>query len=252
MVLGRAQVAGGEICEDDDAAASDDENESDGACMGISVNRALLAAVPRSAARTARKFCPRRIPDAEEGGDSPQPVVFPKQSQVAEQCFARIQRQVAAGNIGSCHSLDDFEQFHFVVQVPDLNNLFNQTVDRLRGFFSDYQRRHSKDFFADPEHGDGASAASFVYKPSENGAEERARALRARIEAEPRTLFLFIHDEAHWQATRDGTAGQIINHDVLRLSRNVLTLFVSATPYNLQTQSSQVSDLPCHVRREGG
>ena len=247
MVLGRAQVAGGEICEDDDAAASDDENESDSACMGISVNRALLAAVPRSAA--AREFFPRRIPDAEEGGDSPQPVVYPKQSQVAEQCFERIQQQVAAGNIGS---LDDFEQFDFVVQVPDLNNLFNQTVDRLRGFFSDYQRRHSKDFFADPEHGDGASAASFVYKPSENGAEERARALRARIEAEPRTLFLFIHDEAHWQATRDGTAGQIINHDVLRLSRNVLTLFVSATPYNLQTQSSQVSDLPCNVRREGG
>ena len=74
------------------------------------------------------------------------------------------------------------------------------------------------------------------------------------ILANPKTLFLFVHDEAHWYATanKEGAApgawqeatgaDMWINDDVIRLQLNVVTLFVSATPYNLLTRRSQVPE----------
>ena len=66
-----------------------------------------------------------------------------------------------------------------------------------------------------------------------------------RIIAKPTTLFLIIHDEAHWSARKGdgkkiGVADAYINHPVLRNAPNVRVVSVSATPYNMQTCKSQV------------
>ena len=75
-------------------------------------------------------------------------------------------------------------------------------------------------------------------------AESKCNKLREewiqKIKRSPSTLFLVVHDEAHYEATKGGGADKFVNHDVVRESPNVITLFVSATPYNLLTADSQI------------
>ena len=53
---------------------------------------------------------------------------------------------------------------------------------------------------------------------------------------------LLVHDEVHWEATPGGAADRYLNDDALRLADNVLTLCVSATPFNVLTQQSQIPE----------
>jgi len=52
------------------------------------------------------------------------------------------------------------------------------------------------------------------------------------------TLFLIIHDQAHYEATRNEAKGKrlvdkFINSETVLTSKNVVTLLVSAMPYSL-------------------
>lgn len=58
-------------------------------------------------------------------------------------------------------------------------------------------------------------------------------------QAHPRTLFLVVHDEAHWQAT-EANKNKYLNDSALVDSANVVVLCVSATPYNLCTRNSRI------------
>jgi len=60
-------------------------------------------------------------------------------------------------------------------------------------------------------------------------------------QAHPNTLFLVVHDEAHWQAT-DANKNKYVNDPVLVNAANVVVLCVSATPYNLCTHNSRIPD----------
>jgi hypothetical protein len=67
--------------------------------------------------------------------------------------------------------------------------------------------------------------------------------MEQRIKQEKDTLFLLIHDEAHYEATRtdkDNAVNTFINSETVLNSSNVLTLLVSATPYNLVSKNTRI------------
>ena len=70
--------------------------------------------------------------------------------------------------------------------------------------------------------------------------------MEKRITQEQDTLFLVVHDEAHYEATRDPTkkketaVNTFMNSEIILKSKNVVTLLVSATPYNLVSTNSRI------------
>ena len=79
---------------------------------------------------------------------------------------------------------------------------------------------------------------SFVFKVNDAGGALADKRLLGKVPKNPKTLFIKIHDEAHHAATPEGVANHIVNHGLQ--SSNVICVSVSATPYNLQTQESQI------------
>ena len=73
-------------------------------------------------------------------GKQPKPLdavaklAYPKQRDIAKQLLEKI--DTASKNGGG--SLETFENFAFFLQVPSMNSLYNQTVDRLEEFFRSY------------------------------------------------------------------------------------------------------------------
>eukprot|EP00873_Tetraselmis_striata_P014894 jgi/Tetstr1/435158/TSEL_002615.t1 len=164
--------------------------------------------------------------DADSVDRETAPVVYPKQREVASELLAKMGGQIAQAGA-------EFEQLAFFIQVPNLNSLLGQTLTRVEQFLSAHRA-------VDPAFFPGMTAAEVVYKGATSGNWIRMfDDIKERIRVEPKTLFLFIHDEAHWSPTT-GTAGYFINDELLRTSPNVYTLFVSATPYNLLTVDTQV------------
>jgi hypothetical protein len=153
---------------------------------------------------------------------------YPQQKKVALELFRKIMIQIE--NDGGSSR---FKSFRFVIQLPEHNSLYSQTMHRLTSFIG-RMRAEKEEFFADLD------ADKVVYKgitsEKQNDVFDRIKKL---IKEERETLFLIVHDEAHWSPTKN-RAGSRINHEDLRCSANVHTLFVSATPYNLLTCDSQV------------
>jgi hypothetical protein len=159
-------------------------------------------------------------------------------------------------------SLDFYDRFELLIQNPNLNSLYNQNVSRLKSFILHYQKEMNPRFFqkhmSPTYNGDCESEQLMAnieglvntnHKSSKP--ESKCNKLReewiGKIKRNPRTLFLVVHDEAHYEATKDGGADKFVNHDVVRTSTNVVTLFVSATPYNLLTADSQIPECNIHA-----
>jgi hypothetical protein len=191
------------------------------------------------------------------------PAVHLKQAEVAEKLFSKIMAQLGP-------ALDDFTKVVPIVLVPNLLSLFEQTVARMDEFFADYRAgRHSllQGGQLRPQHafypnfganGGRSVRNELVIKPDQKnkilqGADENSVLSKwiQRIKSEQKTLFFFVHDEAHWAATVtkreddswvSGGTDAWVNDEVVRTNKNVITLFVSATPYNLLTKSSQIPE----------
>jgi hypothetical protein len=165
-----------------------------------------------------------------------------KQCEVANRLLTKMQEKIQKGL-----EFDDFEVF---ILVPNLNSLYNQTVTRLQEFRKDIQsKKNSKD--SDSQHKDNGSflqGTGRVLKANLNGKanKQSIEVMKKRIEEEKTTLFLLIHDEAHYEATRhdtkDTAVNEIINSETVLKSTNVLTLLVSATPYNLVSSNSRIPE----------
>ena len=56
----------------------------------------------------------------------------------------------------------------------------------------------------------------------------------------PAVLFVLIADECHWGPTVGGEHDRFVNDPELIEAANVLTLLVSATPYNVLTRNSRI------------
>jgi hypothetical protein len=173
------------------------------------------------------------------------------QQEVAKAVVQRIKSQIEAGAISCAQGRFDLEQFEggfeFYIQLPNLISLFNQTEQRLVEFVKECQSNHpDKDFFR--MFGEWDSESEFVrgslkllYRSCQ-GLQERQSfdTMKQRIKDRPKALFLIILDEAHAGPTKDGQADKFINDDYIRNAKNVVTLFVSATPFNLLSRQSQV------------
>ena len=185
-------------------------------------------------------------------GKQPKPLdavaklAYPKQQDIAKQLLEKI--DTASKNGG--RPLETFENFAFFLQVPSMNSLYNQTVDWLEEFFRSYAI-HAKATVPERRFFDAAQqglrAEQLVHKnvsSAENtawlGAAGNDSGILHRVQREPKTLFLFIHDEAHWESTKGGVADKHVNDEILRTSSNVFYLAVSATPFNLVTKDSQI------------
>lgn len=123
--------------------------------------------------------------DADSVDRETAPVVYPKQREVASELLAKMGGQIAQAGA-------EFEQLAFFIQVPNLNSLLGQTLTRVEQFLSAHRA-------VDPAFFPGMTAAEVVYKGATSGNWIRMfDDIKERIRVEPKTLFLFIHDEAHW------------------------------------------------------
>ena len=183
-------------------------------------------------------------PALSEQDDEDTEVVYPTQKQRAVELFDMMKQQLG-GN------LNEFKKFELRIQVPNLNTLHDQTVDRLKKYIC-HHRKTVAGFFGRhvdvsvDEAGEGTEECltGGLVQKNNNSREQQAKRkkLIEDIQNHQDTLFLVVHDEAHYEATEGGAAHKLINDDILRNAPNVVTLFVSATPYNLVTEDSQVPE----------
>ena len=124
--------------------------------------------------------------------------VHNKQCEVATRLFERIIKQIGSDT--------RFKAFEVFVLVPNLNSLYRQTVSRLNSFIAQVQVERPS-FLA------GRPAAGRVFKASLKGLENRTNysEMEKMIKARQDTLFLLIHDEAHYEATRRQAVDTFIN-----------------------------------------
>ena len=163
--------------------------------------------------------------------------IYDKQCEVATRLFGKIKKKIGED------ANKRFTAFEVFVLVPNLNSLYRQTVSRLKSFIKQVQER------IDPISGTkatflaGQNVAGRVFKSS-TGQENLTifGAMKNAIEKRKNTLFLLIHDEAHYEATKDGAVDRFINSPDVLESDNVETLLVSATPYNLVSNDSRIPE----------
>jgi len=183
-------------------------------------------------------------PATGEQDDEGTEVVHPTQRRRAEELFDMMKQRLG-GN------LNRFKRFELRIQVPNLNTLHDQTVDRLKQYIRHHRKtvagflgRHV-DVSVDEagEKTEDYLTGGLVQKNNKSHEQQAKRKkLMKDIKNNPDTLFLVVHDEAHYEATKGGAADMLINDEILRNAPNVVTLFVSATPYNLVTEDSQVPE----------
>ena len=167
------------------------------------------------------------------------------QKSSAQAMLEKIDRSVAGLD------LNQYDRFEFVIMVPNLDTLRSQTTERVKGMV-ECLRGHANP--AAESFANRVVAEGVVFK-ADLSSEKVVNKLRFRIRNQPRTLFLLIVDEAHAWAGKAGESafdlfvngpfpkersGAVKNNQIVRRSANAITLFVSATPYSLQTTLSQV------------
>jgi hypothetical protein len=163
--------------------------------------------------------------------------IYDKQCEVAHRLFKKIQAKIGE------NANTKFIAFEVFVLVPNLNSLYRQTVSRLKSFIKQVQERidlisrKKATFLAGP------NIAKHVFKSS-TGQENKTifGEMQKAIKKRKDTLFLLIHDEAHYEATKDGAVDGFINSRAVLESDNVVTLLVSATPYNLVSNDSRIPE----------
>eukprot|EP00658_Telonema_sp_P-2_P015142 TRINITY_DN1580_c0_g1_i11.p1 TRINITY_DN1580_c0_g1~~TRINITY_DN1580_c0_g1_i11.p1 ORF type:complete len:1156 (-),score=118.62 TRINITY_DN1580_c0_g1_i11:494-3961(-) len=228
---------------DDDTAHEEDVSFTE-TQMHVSEIEKLFQPPPRSTAELPQ-LRPSKRPQPETQSNPPIGAhQYEKQETIARDLLKKMQDVLAQTGSSSAYT-----NVQFFIQLPDLNSIYTQTVERVDEYLKKYREDGNPGFFA------GWSAEQVVYKASlatksnkvnkqikqslSSNTQHMVQGIRRRIQDQPSTLFIIIHDEAHWAATRGGAADLCIN-DTVMLRDNVLTLFVSATPYNLLTADSQV------------
>ena len=197
---------------------------------------------------TGLRAPPRNLRELREGvraeaGPIDEAEIYPPQKEVAGRLFSRM---------SAVKPLGEFDSLAFYVISPCFNSLHKQTTDRLADFAEAQARTEvdgpAKEWWAML----ATNAETFSFKAYPGGRDlPKWQAMVSRIESEPRTLFIVAIDECHWATTSSGQPSdnsdggaldKFINDEHVRNPRsgNVLRLFVSATPYNLQTKFSQI------------
>ena len=151
--------------------------------------------------------------------------VYPQQKAIAKKLKDKIFEHLADTLQSPLNT--SFDKLVVCILLPKFVTLFAQTTISVDAFFEKYPSLPRSD-------------RSVIHTAGGKQVREVIKALLTRVKAEPRSLFLLINDEAHSGTTNESQTAKLVNDPGIRLADNVVTLFVSATPYALQTTQSQV------------
>ena len=157
--------------------------------------------------------------------------LFASQHLMAKQLLAQV---CAIGENINSLDLNSFTSVSTAIIVPPLTTLFNQTTQRLckSGLLSEL----------DLETADKAvlfkTAAKCVIKHSGmDETEEELLQLLKQVQSQAKVLFVVVFDQAQFYASPQGVLDLPYYKEFLE-ARNVIALFVTATPYLFQTNCS--------------
>lgn len=157
--------------------------------------------------------------------------LFASQHLIAKQLLAQV---CSIGENINSLDLNGFTSVSAAIIVPPLTALFNQTAQRLckAGLLAEL----------DLETADKAAsfntAAKYVIKHSGmDETQEELLKLLELVQGQPRVLFVVVFDQAQFYASPHGVLDLPYYKEFLE-ARNVITLFVTATPYLFQTNCS--------------
>jgi hypothetical protein len=136
--------------------------------------------------------------------------------------------------------LDQFQDLDFLILVPPMMSLKNQSLDRLLEVFPE----HLKEKFPDDEVyfkqycRDHIKMVNCVAESNPAG-KLAWEALAAEIIENPKRLLVFFHDESHWGIAKDGMVAKALLATKAAYQPNVLIIHISATPWNMSECVSQ-------------
>uniref|UniRef100_A0AAZ3RIY5 Growth regulating estrogen receptor binding 1 n=1 Tax=Oncorhynchus tshawytscha TaxID=74940 RepID=A0AAZ3RIY5_ONCTS len=135
--------------------------------------------------------------------------------------------------------LGSFDRVHFLICVPPSEVTFQQTVLHLWNSGVLQNLGLEQDCLSQRE------AERYVVKMDQ---EARARIddLIQEAKRNPNTLFILVHDHAHWDISSGGDSGSglvdsLLNSCQIRDANNILILHVTSFPFALQTQHTRIS-----------
>jgi SAM-dependent methyltransferase len=149
------------------------------------------------------------------------PTTYLTQEAIAHELYKRIKAKLK--KFDGIDLEKEFEDFEFLVLLPNRCSLEEQTMERIKKKFT--KKNH-------PE--------KHVIRicPNSTELQSKWKKFLQRAEENTKTFFLVIHDECHWAAGKSGTITFLgfdkgdYHYQNGKLLPNLFTLMVSATPYN--------------------
>ncbi|XP_078360674.1 GREB1-like protein isoform X2 [Oculina patagonica] len=157
--------------------------------------------------------------------------LFASQHLMAKQLLAQV---CAIGENITSLDLNSFTAVSTAIIVPPLTTLFNQTTQRLCkcGLLAEL------DLECPDKAGLCKTAAKYVIKHSGmDETQEELLKLLEQVQSQPKVLFVVVFDQAQFFASPQGVLDLPYYKEFLE-ARNVIALFVTATPYLFQTNCS--------------
>jgi hypothetical protein len=164
------------------------------------------------------------------------PTTFKSQEAIANELYRRIKAKL---NKFDCIDLEEeFEDFEFLILLPNRCSLEEQTVERIKEKFTKKENLEKN---------------VIRICPNSNDLQNKWDCFIQRVGENPKKFFLVIHDECHWAAGTKICHSEAISQksrgtfEFLRFDQgdyhylngkllpNLFTVMVSATPYNFFT-----------------
>ncbi|XP_052009134.1 protein GREB1-like [Xyrauchen texanus] len=202
------------------------------------------AFLEKASSETSVQYC-----GLEPSGDSPKPTcaeyyvkwheIRPIQLAVARKLLSHV----CAIADSSTHNLDlgSFDKVEFLICVPPSEVTFHQVVLHL------WNSGVLRELGLDQACLSLKEAEQYVVKLNQS-AVGRINSLIQKSKMNPYTLFILVHDHAHWDISSEqysggdlGLVDSLLNCRQIRDAPNILTLHVTSFPFALQTQCTRIS-----------
>lgn len=142
--------------------------------------------------------------------------LYPKQQSIANELFKTT---LLVLETSTTDIAKQFNNVEYLICVPPQHNLVNQTKQRMESL--------------------GMEPHVIMYL--ENGSHKvKMEKVYLRVVSYPKTLFIIVADECHWGIQKGSANDNFINNEILCKAKNVVTICVSATPFNILTQNSRI------------
>ena len=163
-------------------------------------------------------------------------IVFSEQKDVAKWLFHRVQYVLSQSR-----GLESFDGLCWIVLVPNLTSLRDQTLERLTGNPSKNELGFTELLWPAEENSGEPPWASYVMEYSNTNQEKFGLFRDYVLKVENKnTLFVIVADESHWGYVKPAAHNDFVNDPRLLEKDNLIVVQVSATPYNNLTMDSCV------------